>query len=123
MINYHEFTMNYLEDALNNIFKESKNPSSAIYTTICSNRLFKLLNITNEEKSSLISSKEANLKRRAIMIDAYLCPTWDCLKYPEIDLYKNKYSNSFTNEQFESVGEDEYGDDILIYTNRIYNYD
>lgn len=115
MTNNNEFTMNDLEDTLNSIFKGSKKTSPTI---IVGGRLFKLLNIANEEILGLISSEEANLKRDAVMIDAYICPTWDYLKYPEVDLYRNKYSNSFTNEHFESVGEDEYGDDILIYVGR-----
>lgn len=98
MINYNEFT--------------------TICKAICGDKISKLLNIASEEILGVISREEADLKRDAVMIDAYLCPTWDYLKYPEIDLYKNKYSNSFTNEQFESVGEDEYGDDILIYVRR-----
>lgn len=114
---YNEFTSDDLVASLKEIYKKPR--STNPITLICNSKISKIIEITNEEISGIISSKEANLKRNAAMANMYLYPNWNYLKYPEVDLYSNRYINSTTNEQFESIGEDEYGDDILIYIRRV----
>lgn len=109
---FKKFTLNDLIASIEDLYKSKKEPQ---YQIIGNEKIFKLIDIAFKQHAGLISKRQADLETRAELNNAYICPTWDYLKYPEINLYKSMYSIPITNESFEITGQDEYGDDILIY--------
>lgn len=114
-MSYKKLTIREFEKALSDV--SSKHNKNNNFTIITGSKGAKLFNLAVLHQVKPMSEDLYELKCLTITLDAYIHPEWNYLKYPIVSL-RVDYSMQRTNEIFEEVDVDWYGNESYVYVGR-----